>query len=116
MRVDLRFRGVSGSERLRQHTARRIAFGLGRYASELSAVMVRFGDVNGPRGGVDQRCHVTVSGPRLGEVQAETMGADPFAAVSFAVERVARATGRRLEREHPRRDAGSIRDFAGTVR
>ncbi|HOU92716.1 MAG TPA: HPF/RaiA family ribosome-associated protein [Polyangiaceae bacterium] len=117
MKVDVRFHGSKGSERLREHAKRRIAFGFGRIAPEVSLVRVRLGDENGPRGGVDQRCHVTVVGPSFGQLEVEQLGADPFATVSSAVDRIARTTGRRLERNRPVRGGGSIRlPWAGGLR
>ncbi len=109
MKVDVRFRGVKGSERLREHTKRRIAFGFGRFAPEVSLVRVRIGDENGPRGGLDQRCHVTVVGKSFGQLEVEQLGTDPYTAVSSAVDRIARTTGRRLERNRPLRNGRSIR-------
>ncbi|MBN2193243.1 MAG: HPF/RaiA family ribosome-associated protein [Polyangiaceae bacterium] len=106
MNVNVRFHGVPRSEHLRIHTTRRVAFGLGRYSPEVSAVLVRIEDVNGPRGGMDQRCHVSVSGPRVGRLEVEDFGTNPYAVVSAAVERIARATGRRLERARSVRDHG----------
>jgi len=54
--------------------------------------------VNGPKGGVDQRCQVMVTGPRVGRLAVQELGQNPYAAVSSAVERIARATGRKLGR------------------
>lgn len=109
MKLLVRILGVPGSEALREHAARRVALALGRYAPELTLVVVRVGDLNGPRGGADKRCHVTVSGRRIGHLEVENVGGDPYAAVSAGIDRVARATARRLERARESRGEPSIR-------
>lgn len=63
MRVDVRFRGLTASGALRQHTLDRLRRRLRHHSAELSHVTVRFGDVNGPRGGIDKRCTVCLHGP-----------------------------------------------------
>jgi putative sigma-54 modulation protein len=77
---------------------RRVRFALGRFEHRIDGVRVRFSDVNGPRGGVDQTCQVTV---RLGRptelVVVEERDADPQAALSRAADRAARAVGRVIE-------------------
>lgn len=43
------------SDALRQYVERRLRFALGRFAHRLDQLQVRLEDVNGPRGGLDQR-------------------------------------------------------------
>ncbi len=98
MKVDVRFRGIQASDALREHALRRVHFQLSRFDGAVGSVVVRIGDVNGPKGGVDKRCQVAVRGPALGSVTLEELGSDAYAAVGAAVDRAARAVGRELER------------------
>jgi putative sigma-54 modulation protein len=98
MKIDVRFRGLESSDALRDHIARRIHFHLSRFGSKVTAVLVRISDVNGPKGGVDKRCQVTVRGPRLGLATLDEMSGDAYAAVDIAVERIGRSIGRELDR------------------
>lgn len=98
MRIDVRFRGIQASEALREHAFRRVHFQLSRFNGDVGSVVVRIGDVNGPRGGVDKRCFVAVRGPAFGSVGVEDTSADAYEAVGAAVERAARAVGREIER------------------
>lgn len=97
MRIEVRFRGVGKSDALRQHAVRRIHFALSRFGRAISSVVVRIGDINGPRGGADKRCLVVVRGPVLRSLCIEDLSADPYVAVDLAVERAARTAGRALE-------------------
>jgi len=106
MKVEVRFRGLEASESLREHAARRVHQHLSRFGAQLSAVVVRIADVNGPKGGLDKRCQVTVRGPRLGTSTFEGLSGDPSSAVDAVVERVARAVGRALERVRSLRQRG----------
>lgn len=98
MMIEVRFRALDASDALRAHAVRRIHFQMSRFGEEVSSVLVRISDVNGPRGGPDKRCHVTVRGPTLTPVSVDDLSEDPYAAVDVAVERAARAVGRDIER------------------
>ena len=98
MKTEVRFHGLESSESLRNHAARRIHFHLSRFGHELSAVVVRIGDVNGPKGGLDKRCRVTVRGPRVGSSSLDEYSGDAWSAVDLAVERISRNIGRSLEK------------------
>ena len=97
MRVEFRSRGIVTSEKLRQHAVRRIHFALSRFGRAISSVVVRVGDINGPRGGADKRCYVIVRGPALRSLCVEDLSADPYVAIDLAVERAARTAGRALD-------------------
>lgn len=98
MKIDVRFRNLEASESLREAAVRRVHFHLSRFGREISSVNVRISDVNGPKGGVDKRCQVTVRGPRLSSVVVDELSSEVYAAVDLAFQRIGRAVGRDLER------------------
>jgi putative sigma-54 modulation protein len=98
MKIDVRFRGLEPSDALRDHALRRIHFQLSRFGHEIRSVLVRISDVNGPKGGVDKQCQITVQGRRISSVNLDDVSGDAYSAVDIAVERVGRAVGRDLER------------------
>ena len=97
MKIEVRFRGLEPSDSLRDHAVRRIHFHLSRFGHEISSVLVRIGDVNGPRGDVDKQCQVTARGRRLSRVIVDHLSGDVYSAVDLVVERAGRAVGRNLE-------------------
>lgn len=110
MKIEVRFRGLQASNALREHIARRARFQLSRFNGEIGSVVVRIGDINGPKGGADKRCHVTVCGPSIGPVVIADVHADAYSATDMALERVARTLGRELQRTRTRRsEARSLR-------
>ncbi|MDQ3263924.1 MAG: HPF/RaiA family ribosome-associated protein [Myxococcota bacterium] len=98
MRVEIKTRHVAVTEQVREHIERRLHFALSRFGPELRSVRVLLEDVNGPRGGVDKRCQLTLRGPRVGNITIEEMSADASAAVDIAADRAARALARSLDR------------------
>ena len=98
MMTEVRFRGIETSASLRDHAVRLLHLHLGRFASELGMVRVRIGDVNGPRGGVDKHCQISLRGPRIGELTVEQLSEDFYLTVTLAVERVSHLLRRELER------------------
>jgi putative sigma-54 modulation protein len=97
MRIDVRA-GTGGARALHEAAERRLRFALGRFQGRIAGVRVRFHDINGPRGGVDQACQVSV---RLGRPSAlvviEERDVDVHAALARAADRAARAVGRLVE-------------------
>lgn len=106
MMIEVRFHGIESTEALRDHATRRGHFHLSRFAGEVTAVLVRLVDENGPKGGVDKRCQVTVRGPRLGSLTLDETGADTYSALDLALERIGRSAGRELARARWSRRTG----------
>lgn len=98
MQIEIRTRGIEMTNDIRQHIERRIRFALGRFGAEVDSVLVRLDDINGPRGGVDKRCHIVVVGSRIGALTVDERDADMIAVVERALDRAARSARRSLER------------------
>jgi putative sigma-54 modulation protein len=99
MQVDIRFRGLEPSPFLKDFALRQVQFHLSRFGEEVTGVLVRVSDVNGPRGGLDKRCQISVRGPKVAS-NVESQSGDAYAAVDLAVKRLARTLRRHLERLH----------------
>lgn len=114
MRIQVRFRGLVPSDVLRQYAVRRIHLQLSRFDTEIREVIVRLSDINGPRGGVDSRCQLTVRGRRLANVFVSELSDNAHAALDMAVDRLGYAVTRALERaREARRGATKIEDNVG---
>jgi len=98
MQIEIRFRGIESSPRLREHVVRRIEIHLGRFDAALAFVRVRVEDVNGPKGGVDKRCQFELRGRRFGAAIIEERSDDEWAAVGAAALRAGRTVARLLGR------------------
>ncbi len=66
-------------------------------------------DLNGPKGGVDKRCLVRVSGPHRLDVTIEERGSDMYTAIDRATARAKHALLRELTKRTELRDRSSIR-------
>lgn len=112
MRITTRGRGVEVTEDLRERADRRVGFALDRFASDVAAVDVLLHDENGPRGGVDKHCQVTVRGTRGWQVRASVEATDAVVAIDDAVDRAGRAVARTIERRSQLRDRASAAEVA----
>ena len=103
--------GVELDEEAREYIRRKLGMKLGKFAPSVERVSVRVFDVNGPRGGVDQRCLVKVVLSGLPSVVVErrhvTLDAAIDSAVRAAEHAVRRSVGKRrmkpLHRRHSKR-------------
>ena len=113
MKMRLTAQGVEVSAELKEFIDRRIHFGLGRFKGKIKSLSVRLADVNGPRGGIDKCCDITVDAGLGREVIVSERQETMFAAVALAMDRVERVMKRQLHlgRLAARRSAAPRVDF-----
>lgn len=81
---------------LRKYAERRIAFQFSRFAREVDTLALRLQDVNGPRGGIDKLCQVTLRGPHVGQLALAELAYSTKEAIDLAIARMARLVARQL--------------------
>jgi ribosomal subunit interface protein len=108
MRIDIRG-NVDLSPALAQYAERRLQSALGRFSRRLPVITVRLTDENGPRGGVDKRCHVALSMPPSTAMVIQESHVDLYAAIDYAADRAARAVTREMGRRRAKRTAAAER-------
>lgn len=108
MDLNMRFVNIKSHAALRPAVERRLRFALGRFDNRIERADVLLSDVNGPRGGADQQCRMTLK-LRGGEpLVIEVTDVDPLAAVSRVAERAARRVRERVNRRRQlRRQLGA---------
>lgn len=110
MNIEIRSQGFKISEAMRGYTEHRLHFALRKFAGKLGAVTVRFSDVNGPRGGVDKLCRISVEVPPSATVAMQAINANLYTAIDRAAVCTERSLARRLRRRRDlRRGRISIR-------
>jgi ribosome-associated translation inhibitor RaiA len=91
--------GLSLDDPLRAHVEDRVSTATRRLGRGPTAVRVGFTDENGPKGGADIRCAVTVDLPRRPPLHAGAVAVNPRLAFDLALE----ALEREVQRERGRR-------------
>lgn len=92
---------------LRELAERRLLFALSRFDSRVVHVDLVVEDENGPRGGIDKSCRVTVALHRCADVVISDKDSEMGKCLSRVAERLGRAVSRaiaktqRFERERP---------------
>jgi len=86
------------SSAIQEHVTDRVEAALGQHEHHIGRVMVRLEDLNGPKGGIDQRCHITIAIPKHTDVIIDERGEDAYATISHAADRAKNAVGRLLEK------------------
>ncbi len=103
MHVDIRWKGLPKSPSLADHVQNRLRFALRGFQEKVRTVTVRFEDTNGPRGGIDKRCSVELTGA-FGILVAEARDSNFYSAADLALSRAERAVARSLKRDRYSRE------------
>ena len=90
--------GIDVSEETRNHLRKKVSRRFGKFAESIERVSIRFRDVNGPRGGVDQVCHMKVVLKSLPSVVFESRDVSLDGAFSGALTGAERIVRRSLQR------------------
>ena len=88
---------------LARYAERRVHNGLDRVCDRVRQVLVRLADVNGPRGGDDKHCVVSVRLASGDHIRVNALDACPYRAVDGAVNRLKRVVTERRRRRRDRR-------------
>ena len=98
MKVDIQARDFSLTDSILSYTRERIYFLLGSRFDQIQRISVWISDVNGPKGGIDKRCQVRISLPRLKDIYVDDVQSDLYVAIFRATDRASRTINRRLRR------------------
>jgi ribosome-associated translation inhibitor RaiA len=82
----------------REYVARKLGTKLGKFVSSIERITVRLSDANGPKGGHDQQCQIKVVLSGLPSVVVNETESTLPRAINRAIEAVATALRRRLQR------------------
>lgn len=103
MRVDIRWKGQPKSQSLADHVQNRLRFALHGFREKVRTFTVRFEDINGPRGGIDKRCSVELTGA-FGILVVEASDSNFYTAADLALSRAERAVAKALKRDRHSRE------------
>ncbi|ODU50987.1 MAG: 30S ribosomal protein S30 [Thiobacillus sp. SCN 63-374] len=99
MQIDIQSTGFTLTDGIRASLMTRLACDLSHGDDQVTRVIVRLSDINGPRGGVDMRCFIEVRLKHAPSLVIEDTEADLYLAIDRAVERAGRAVERSLARQ-----------------
>ena len=101
MSIEIRSKDFSVTDAIREHARRRMRFALDYFAIDrfrkVRQVVVRLGDLNGPKGGEDKFCRITAEVGH-GTVVVEDVHSNLYAAISRATRRFAQTASREVAR------------------
>lgn len=107
VQLTVKTRGVALTGELLRTVQGSVCAAIGRFADRVVAVFVWIEDINGPRGGMDTRCRITLQLTRGGQIAASAVAANGFAAIGHAANRArvrfVRAMNKRRRKRRQRR-------------
>jgi hypothetical protein len=90
MQIEIRSRNERMDRSRRAQVERRLLYSLGRFGDRVRRVLVRLEDLNGPRGGLDKRCHIEARLSDRGVLVVDVRDVELEPAVGRAADRIAR--------------------------
>ena len=88
MELSIRTRDVELTDALRERITRRLGFSLDTFEDHVEDAFVYLVDLNGPKGGVDKLCQITVRARGMGELAVRETGTTFQAALNRAARRL----------------------------
>ena len=110
MKIDIRTLNERLDRNERIFVERRLRFALAKFGDSVSRAIVRVEDLNGPRGGLDKRCHIEVRMRGRGVLVVEVRDVELGPAVARAAERMARRVRDELTTRRTLRHRGAAAD------
>lgn len=102
MEVQMVAREFSLTLPLQHHLQRRLNFAFSHARSRVARIVVRLRDLNGPRGGADKLCQVSVVMPGRPQVVVCEVREDMYHAIDRAIKRAAYRATRLIRRQRPK--------------
>jgi putative sigma-54 modulation protein len=87
MELPIRTRSIELTDELRDLVSKRMQMALDTFGDRIEGTFVYLTDLNGPRGGVDKLCQLTIRAHRVGDVVVRETGATFAVALSRAARR-----------------------------
>ncbi len=88
MKLSIRTRDIELTDSLREDVTRRLDFALDTFEDHIEEALVYVIDLNGPKGGVDKLCQITVRARGIGELVVRETGKTLHSAMNRAGRRL----------------------------
>jgi putative sigma-54 modulation protein len=98
MKIDITMQQSGLNKKISRKITRKARLALCRFNTSIQAVTIRITDTNGPKGGIDMQCVVSMKLISVGELVVHGEGGDIFSAVNQCLSRADRVISRSLER------------------
>ena len=86
------------TDALNEHIQRKLQFALSRIEPHIKSISILLNDVNGPKGGVDKHCRLTVALDNMENIVINDTQADLYHAIDRAMQRLNHTAVRKLSR------------------
>ena len=98
VKIDITMQQSCSDNKISKKVARRARLALSRFATAIQAITIRITDTNGPKGGEDTRCIISVKLASFGEVVIQGEGENILGVLNHCLARAERSVSRSLNR------------------
>tara|TARA_R110002072_G_scaffold105495_1_gene230589 strand:+ start:713 stop:1069 length:357 start_codon:yes stop_codon:yes gene_type:complete len=111
MKIDIQAGSLSLSEDERDSVKQRVLMRLARFQDNIHSLNIYFKDINGPKGGIDKECTLTLKVNNLEEVVISSKAESLINAVDRSTERAKSLLARRLKKSQRQKKVNSKLDM-----
>ena len=98
MLINIQSRGFPLSAALKEYVESRIRLAMERYRDKIAHIQITLFDVNGPKGGEDMRCKISLKPSGLPSIVVQETAPDMYDAINICTHRLKRSTDRYFNR------------------
>jgi putative sigma-54 modulation protein len=98
MNLHIYSKGFKLTDAIREYAESRTRYAITRISYKVSSVKVILSDENGPRGGVDKKCQISLKMEGFNDLVVQEMDEDLYEAISRCTVRLRRVSQRKVER------------------
>ena len=107
MKIKIHSKHFRITRELSEYIQRRAVYAFGQYKDSIRGIIFTLSDVNGPKGGNDKQCKLTLQVKGAGDIIIDQKRPDLVAAIHLATLRASNTASRKIERL--RRKVGKLR-------
>lgn len=99
MKLDINVRNLSRNEAMLNHIHHRFSFAFSRISNHIESAAITVADINGPKGGVDKQCKLSIKPVGLNPIVVTEKRDNVRQAVDRCFARASQAINRKLKRK-----------------
>ncbi|MFT7561752.1 MAG: putative sigma-54 modulation protein [Flavobacteriales bacterium] len=98
MKIHIHAKGFDLTKGIKSHAEKRIHLSLARMQAHITSIEPNLSDINGPKGGIDKQCKISIHSNSIASITIRDTKADLYEAIDNAINRASYSLIRKVSR------------------